>query len=545
MLVVTTPFQFSPKRSAVPTITNFDLGRNNEMSQEEPTLAELSEEAQRQSRAVIALAVDWGNRATPVTFREFEKALRTALFALGRILVMLFLIKREQSVMREHPAAVQRGRRRFRRAPAQARNLSTLFGVVRYWRTYFREVAKKKRRGFYPLDVALGFTADRFSWNVLSQAARLACKMSFAEARAVLASFVVQAPSTEVIEKAVLGLGHHTAAWYASAPVPDDDGDVLVIQIDSKGAPTATKSELSRRRGRRRKRCIPQSPRHRGRHRRKRYPTKPRRKKGDKSKNAKMATLVVMYTLKRQGKYLLGPRNRWHYASFAPKRHAFAIARREADRRGFHKGSHKLIHMVTDGDLDLACYAAEYFPEAIHTVDVMHVTEKIWMAGECLYPEGSDELKAWMKRQKKRLYGGQETLIVAELRAALEATPRTGPGNKGRRTRLTNALNYLEKRLDKMNYADLIVKDMEIGSGMVEGAIKNLIGKRCDHGGMRWIKERAEAVVQLRCIEANGDWESFMSFVHDRLQSQAQQDGSRPRLQTDEPAALPDVEVAV
>lgn len=525
-------------------ITDFALDRNTESSQTEPTLTELRQEAQSQAAAVIELAEDWGSRDEPVTFKDLEKALRTALFALGRVLVMLFLARREQRVMRDHPSSVRRGRRRFRRAPAQARNLATLFGVARYWRTYFREVAKKKRRGFYPLDAALGFTADRFSWNVLSQAARLACKMSFVEARAVLASSVPQAPSTEVIEKAVLGLGHHTAAWYASAPVPEDDGDVLVIQIDSKGAPTATETELSRRRGRRRKSRIPKSPRHRGRHRRRRYPTKPRRKKGDKSKNAKMATLVVMYTLKRQGKYLLGPRNRWHYASFAPKRHAFEIARREADRRGYHQGSRKLIHLVTDGDLDLACYAAEYFPEAIHTVDVMHVSEKIWMAGECLHPEGSAELKAWMKRQKQRLYGGKEALIVSELRAALEATPRTGPGNKGRRKRLTNAVNYLEKRLDKMNYASLIEQDMEIGSGMVEGAIKNLIGKRCDHGGMRWIKERAEAVVQLRCIEANGDWEAFMSFVHDRLHAQAQQEGARPRLQTNEPAPLPVIGLA-
>ena len=58
------------------------------------------------------------------------------------------------------------------------------------------------------------------------------------------------------------------------------------------------------------------------------------------------------------------------------------------------------------------------------------------------------------------------------------------------------------------------------------------------------IKERAEAVVQLRCIEANGDWEAFMTFVHDRLQTQARQDGSRPRLQTTEPTALPELEEA-
>ena len=425
-------------------ITNFALGRNTKSSQETLTLVELRKEARSQATALVALAEGWSTRDEPVAFREFETALRTALFALGRALVMLFLARREQRVMRDHPPSVRRGRRCFRRAPAQARNLSTLFGVVRYWRTYFREVAKKKRRGFYPLDVALGLTADRFSWNVLSQAARLASKMSFAEARTILASFVIQAPSTEVIEKTVIGLGHHAAAWYASAPVPEDDGDVLVIQIDSKGAPTATDSELSRRRGKRRKQRRPKSARHRGRNRRRRYPAKPRRNKGDKSKNAKMATLVVMYTLKRQGKCLLGPRNRWHYASFAPKRHAFEIARREADRRGFHQSSHKVIHIVTDGDLDLACYAADYFPEAIHTVDVMHVVEKIWMAGECLHPEGSDALKAWMKRQKKRLYGGKEALIVVELRAELEATPKTGPGNKGRRKRLTNAVNYLD-----------------------------------------------------------------------------------------------------
>ena len=526
----------------MPKITNFSLGRNSESSKDAPALKDLRKEVQSQAGAVIAFAEEWGSRDEPVTFKEFEKALRTALFALGRLVVMLFLAQRERRVMRDHPDLELRGRRRFRRAPAQARNLSTLFGVVRYWRTYFREVARKKRRGFYPLDVALGLTTDRFSWNVLSHAARLASKMSFAEARAILASFMCQAPSTEVIEKTVLGLGHHTAAWYELAPAPEGDGDVLVIQIDSKGAPTATKTELSRRRGRRRKRRLLKSARHRGRRNRRRYPTKPRRKKGDKSKNAKMATLVVMYTLKRQGKYLLGPINRWHYASFAPKRHAFEIARREADRRGFHQGSRKVIQMVTDGDLDLACYTTEYFPEAIHTVDVMHVVEKIWSAGECLHPEGSDELKAWTKRQKDRLYGGKEALIVAELREHLEATPKTGPGNKGRRKRLTTVVNYLHKRLDKMNYADLIERDLELGSGMVEGAIKNLIGKRCDHGGMRWIKERAEAVVQLRCIEANGDWEAFMTFVHDRLQSQAQQNGSRPRLQAAKPAPLPKIE---
>jgi len=77
-----------------------------------------------------------------------------------------------------------------------------------------REIGRSGRHGFHPLDLSLGLIGDRFSWNVLTMAARLATKLSFAEARTTLASFVPNAPSTEVIEQAVLGLGRHTADWF-------------------------------------------------------------------------------------------------------------------------------------------------------------------------------------------------------------------------------------------------------------------------------------------------------------------------------------------
>jgi hypothetical protein len=57
---------------------------------------------------------------------------------------------------------------------------------------------------------------------------------------------------------------------------------------------------------------------------------------------------------------------------------------------------------------------------------------------------------------------------------------------------------------------------------------------------MRWCKERAEAVLQLRCIELNGHWDTFIQYVHDRLREEALQGGKRIRLQTNEPAPLPD-----
>jgi hypothetical protein len=477
-----------------------------------------------------------------ISFMAFERQLRDHLFALGRTLVVLFLVLVEQRVTASLPSQVKLGARTFRKAPAQTRNFNTMFGVVRYSRLYMREVvarSKKKLRGHHPLDAALGLGADRMSMNILALATRLATKMSFAEARCTLALFVPTAPSTEVIEQTMLGLGRHTQRWFEECPAPADDGDVLVIEIDSKGAPTATPEELKRRRGPRKPRPEGTSPRHRGRARRGRYPKKPRRKKGDKSKNAKMATMVVMYTLKRVGDELHGPINRRVYASFARKEHAFFVARREANKRGFEPGSGKTIQLVTDGERCFASYKTRWFPEATHTVDVMHIIEKLWAAGECIFREGTDELKAWIDLQRERLYDGRVHLIVDELRGRLGASSKSGPGTKWKRHQLARILRHIIARVDRMNYRELLAADLEIGTGMVEGAIKHVIGKRCDHGGMRWIKERAEAVLQLRCIEINGDWDAFIARVHDDNRRAAIDLGERRRLQTNDLAELP------
>jgi len=502
-----------------------------------PSVEALKVEVRRLLDALVGSTLGDGG-----SFKDYEQALVPRVFELGRILLMLFLAAREDRLSSETPQHLVRDGRAFRRRPAQPRNLNTFFGVVRYWRTYMRgdaSTGESKRNGFYPLDVALGLTADRMSMYLVSLATRLATKLSFASAQATLGWFLLSAPSTEVIEQAVLGLGRRTGEWFERAPAPEGDGDVLVIMIDGKASPTATEQELQRRRGKRRPNPYPDSPRHRARDRRQLYGKKPRRKKGDKSKNGRSATLVVMYTLRREGDFLMGPLNRRVYASFAPKRHAFEIARREADKRGFGSGSGKLIQIVTDGDDDLALYSQQHFPQAIHTIDVMHVVEYLWKAGECLHREGTPELKAWVEKQKERLYGGAVGDIVAELRVRLGKVPATGPGNKGRRERLEQVMNYLEEREEKLNYAELIERDLEIGSGPVEGAVKHVIAARFDHGGMRWIRERAEALLQLRCIEINGDWDRFIAWVHDDMRDAASRRGRRMRLQQAAPSPLP------
>jgi hypothetical protein len=538
----------------MPRITAPSLVRKPDDDDHPPSTEALLQRVRSAVDDAVAFVHERASEQGPVAFMSVERELVQLVLAVGRALVVLFLALREKQVA--HDGRVEGLSGTFRPAPPIARNLTTWFGTVRYWRQYMREegeVRGRRRRGFHPLDRALGLLSDRLSFNVLSVAVRLATKLSFAEARTTMMMFIPQAPSTEVIEQSALGFGRHTADWFEEAPPPDrdgPDGEVLVVMADGKGAPTATETELKRRRGKRRKKKLPtSSKRHRGRERRRRHPKKPRRKKGDKSKNARMATLVLMYTLRREGDRLVGPLNVWTYASFAPKAHAFGIAAREARKRGFapedcEPGSGKLVQFLSDGDNDLERLASTYLPHARQTIDCMHVVERLWTVGACFFAEGSAELKAWVEAQKTRLYRGRAYLVVRELRERLERVPRTGPGNKGRRERLEDNASYIEKRLERMNYHELLALDLEISTGPIEGAVKNVIGKRCDHGGMRWIRERVEVVVQLRCIELNGDWDRFVEFVHRRLWAESLVDHARQRLQRSTPAPLPDLQEA-
>jgi len=490
-----------------------------------PTIDEVRAKIDQEVNALIA----WILTCEKLTFLAFETQLIPRVLGLGQLFVQLFLCMREEQFQAANPQP-QPG---YKRMAPKSRRLGTFFGKVHYWRTYFY----REGGGYYPLDIELGLTGDGFSMSIQSLASRIATKMSYAQTVLILTLFLQWSPAQGSIESMVLGLGRHTGDWFESAPAPEGDGEVLVIQIDSKATPTATEEELEKRRGPRRDNPHPGSQRHRRRAARKRRGSKQRRKKGDKSKNGKMATIVTMYTLRKSTDDTLeGPINKKVYASYAPKRHAVAIARREADKRGFQPGSGKIIQIVTDGDNDLERYINEYFPEAEHTMDVYHVTEYIWEAGHCLHREGSSELVEWVEEQKEALYDGRAAEIVAEIDKHLK---RLDPSKPSVRERLEKVRTYLDKRVDKMNYDELREQDLEISSGAVEGAVNYVIAKRFDSGGMRWIKERAEHLLHLRCIEVNGDWDAFIKFVHDRTQEQAQEQQKNLSLKRTKPAPLP------
>lgn len=513
------------------------LGCNDHVQTHAPKAAELEDATRQELLGLLDFVVAQARADDIPSFKEFERELRLRVRLAARFLVMLFLCLCEQRISNALEPVIVVDGRRYKRRPPKARNLMTVFGVVRYFRTYVRgpRLKKGRRRGFHPLDAQLGLTQDRFSMGALALGAYLATKMSFSQARECLARTTGEAPSTEILEKAVLGLGAHADAFFEQAPPPDDDGEVLVIQFDGKGAPMATQQELDSRRGPRdksKRRCG----RHRGRARRKGHKCKKRHpgEAKDPGKNAKMATVVVMYTLRRGADgQLHGPINKRVYASFATKKSAFAFARREAIKRGFDPESdRKMIQVLTDGDDDFARLTATTFRHAVHTIDLMHVLEYVWKAARCIYTDDAD-IRRWADRQKDRLLRGRVDLVIKDLDAALT---RSTLAKKDLAT-VERSLNYILKRSDKIDYAWLRKQDLDIASGAVEGAVKHIVGLRFDHGGMRWIPERAEALLKLRCIVYNGDWDAFIDYVHEELHA-ASRKGLVARLLRNVPKSL-------
>jgi hypothetical protein len=474
-------------------------------------------------------------RDCEASFASFEKGLFVLLAAVGRLLTRLFLTARHERLRLEPHL---RGGEYRLGEPYAERTLKTAHGEVRYGRAQL--LRRRGGSGFYPLDAVLGLTRDKLSPWVLQLVGRLATRMSFKAAQLVCKAVLRWSPATETIEQVVLGLGRQAAPFMQQLAAPEDDGEVLVIEEDGKCPPMATEAELAKRRGKRRhkKSCACGCQRHRGKAKRQARGRKKRRKKGDKSKNGKEAVVVVMYTLQRSsdGK-LHGPKNKKVWASFAGRKAAALWARAEASKRGFAPGTCKTVQIVVDGAKGLKDNLEPLFPNAIFTLDIRHVEEKLWDLGHHFHAEGSDALRAWVEELRNFLYEGRAAQLLEHLRGYLRQVPRHGPGTKGRRKTLAAVIGYMEPRLSMMHYQDWIAADLVIASGQVEGAVRQLVGERLDCSGMRWTRGKAEALLHLRCIELNGDWDQFIAWfqqrTHEKLHAR-----QRVRILTDQPIDL-------
>ena len=67
-----------------------------------------------------------------------------------------------------------------------------------------------------------------------------------------------------------------------------------------------------------------------------------------------------------------------------------------------------------------------------------------------------------------------------------------------------------------MNYAEYLRCGWPIGTGVIEGTCRHLVKDRMELSGMRWTIAGAGAVLALRAVNENGDWDEFHAFRRER-----------------------------
>lgn len=487
-----------------------DSGKNIIAVPDDP---DASDHLEQQLSDSLQMSLDFiRTQCGSMTLLEFERASWPLVMRFGQLLIALFLAhRRERLEIVTEPG--ERVKDWF--APRQ---LKTQCGPVSYGRAYLL----RARRGWFPLDASLGITSEQFSWRVTELVTRLATRLSYDAVRELTTSLIGWSPSASAVERLVLGLGSRVSEFMQTQHQLPEDGDVLIIEIDGKAVPFATEQELQARRQKRQPRqCACGCRRHTRSQQRQENGPKQRKTRGHNSKNGRSATLAAMYTLKRgaDGK-LHGPIQKKIWGRFGPRQEMMQWVRDQATRRGFGPDSGKLVQILMDGERCLRKHLQQLFPQAIFTLDLRHAQEHLWKAGRQFHKDGSLELAAWVKPLNDLLTGGKIKTLLKRLQKCWESIPRHGPQTKLKRDTLTEQIRYFTERQEMMRYGDYRHQDLVLATGVIEGACRHILGDRLDCSGMRWTPTGAQAILQLRCLDFNGDWTAFINWVANECSTQ-------------------------
>ena len=145
-----------------------------------------------------------------------------------------------------------------------------------------------------------------------------------------------------------------------------------------------------------------------------------------------------------------------------------------------------------------------HFPGASENLDVFHGAEHLAGAARRVFGEGTAEARAEAVRGRTRLledgYWG-----VAEWVGELGGRLPTG----GDGAALAEALNYFAGHQGRLNYALRLRRGQSIGSGMIEGSIKQLLNRRMKQTGARWKARHVGPFVELCALVDGPEWDAL------------------------------------
>lgn len=163
---------------------------------------------------------------------------------------------------------------------------------------------------------------------------------------------------------------------------------------------------------------------------------------------------------------------------------------------------------LTDGAEGFQNQLQAHFPRHTLVLDIIHVSEYLCEAANTLFGDTNPERTVWVRRHLLALLRGQTAQVIE----ALEAEAALAERKDVQRHYLTRALKYYRRNQPFMHYDEYLAKGWPIGTGVVEGACGHLVKDRMEQAGMCWRQAGAQAVLDLRAVRLNGDWDTYWQF---------------------------------
>lgn len=93
--------------------------------------------------------------------------------------------------------------------------------------------------------------------------------------------------------------------------------------------------------------------------------------------------------------------------------------------------------------------------------------------------------------------------------------------------------SYLVNKAAYLDYPRALTQGWPIATGIIEGACRHIVKDRMDLTGARWSLDGAEAVLKLRALRSNDDFDSYwrfhLSHEHERVHRSRYANGAIPQ----------------
>jgi hypothetical protein len=446
-----------------------------------------------------------------------ERELFRQLLGLGHTLLSAFVAIQGDGDL--GPQAESPGGCTMQRLPLRHdRRYVSIFGELTIERVVYgtREGQKIEH---VPLDERLGLPEGDFSYVLEDWGQRLCSKGSFAEAGQSLEMLLGLHLGTRALEGMNRAVAEYAPAFRASleVPPPEEEGPLLVVTADGKGVPMRRPPQEG-----------PQ-PHH-------------RRTKGEKANKKQMACVGAVYSIEpfmrraediidevlrdEKAKQRPGPQHKHVWAEMTREIDGIEVPAKEglfchlyAELTSRNLGHDRPVVCLLDGERALWDAQAVYFPEAVGILDLFHVLERLWAVAHCFHKEGSAGARQFVEYRLRDLLQGRVGYVISGLRKRL----RTEKLSSQRRKVVRSAVEYLSNNRGHMRYDEYLAAGYPIGSGVAEGACRHLVKDRMEQTGMRWTVEGAQAMLHVRALYLNDQWEEFLEFRAEQEQARLYQ----------------------